>query len=285
MQETTHAIRPRTFFLLTFILSWMIWIPLDLAHFGIGPLHIPEGTSSIVRLLGVLMPATAAMILTGIHGGKAGLKALFSRLKIWRVGWKWWAAAGLIQPALLVLAAVIFNLFGGTPAIAPIPLVSAAALSINIFFLLLATLGEEIGWRGVALPGLQLTRSAAAASIILGLLWAVWHIPFWLLMDTFEQFGVLYLILNFLLVLPGTFYITWFFNHTRSSLLLPVVFHLSFNILNTAILPVTLIPAAFALFIVLDWLVVLLIFRHLEPVHAQDEDRKMDTSSVKTGAK
>ena len=144
-------------------------------------------------------------------------------------------------------------------------MVSGVAFFITVIFLLLATLGEEIGWRGVALPALQARQTALVSSIILGLLWATWHIPFWLLLDTFDQFGILYLGMNFLLIFPMTFYITWFFNHTKSSLFMPVLFHVTFNIVNTALLPVTTNIQAFGLFIAIEWIVTALIIRRLEP--------------------
>jgi membrane protease YdiL (CAAX protease family) len=262
MEKSRQQVRPSTFFLLTYLLSWLIWIPLDLAHFGIGGLSIPEGASNTVRLLGVLMPAVAALILTGLRSGREGLRGLLKRLTIWRVGWKWWAAATMIQPVLLILAALVYNLLLGQPPVTPIPIDSVSAFIITVIFLLIAALGEEIGWRGVALPSLQVRNSALVSSIILGLLWGAWHIPFWLLMDTFDQFGGLYLVLNFLL-LPLTFFITWIFNHTHSSLLMPVVLHLAFNIVNTILLPVTLNVTAFGLFIALNWLAMIPILSRL----------------------
>lgn len=265
MNKTPHPIRPSIFFLLTYLLSWVIWIPLDLAHFGIGSIHIPEATSTIVRLLGVLMPAVSALILTAIFAGRNAVRTLLGRLAIWRVGWSWWAAAVLVQPILLILAGLVYNMLGGNPLVTMLPVGVTAAFVINILFLAIATLGEEIGWRGVALPSLQSRQTALNASLILGFFWAAWHIPFWLLMDTFDQYGWTYMLLNFLFVLPGTFYITWFFNHSRSSLLLPVVFHLSLNILNTAIFPVTANQGAFAVFIAFELLVTILIIRRLEP--------------------
>ncbi len=275
------AIKPNThisptinmvhFFGLTYLLSWLIWIPLDLSHFGIGPLHIPEGISTIVRLLGVLMPAVCAMILTSRAGGRAAIRSLLGRLAIWKVGWLWWVAAVLVQPALLGLTGLLFNHAGGQPPISPAIITSVSALMVNIVFLAIAVLGEEIGWRGVALPSLQHGMSAIKASLILGILWSAWHIPFWLLLDTFDQFGWSYLALNCIFILLGTFYITWFFNHSRSSLLLPVAFHLSFNILNTAVFPVTTSPGAFAIFIAIEFLITLAIMRHLEPSVAQSQ--------------
>ena len=262
--KTVHAsfVRPDVFFIVTFLLSWSIWVPLDLSHFGIA-FHIPESTSSIVRLLGVLMPAVSAILLTRITGGRGATRELWARLVLWRVNWKWWLAAVAGQPLLLMLAAVFTNSLSGSK-VTPEPLVSASAFIVNVIMLLVATLGEEIGWRGVALPSLQVKNSAVKSSGILGLMWAAWHIPFWLLLDSFDQFGIGYLGLNFLFVLPLTFYITWFFNHSQQSLLLPVMLHLTFNIVNTILLPVTLNVTAFLVFGVLEWIVMLFIFPHLE---------------------
>jgi uncharacterized protein len=220
-------VSPAKFFGLTFALSWLIWVPLTLSHFGI-VFKIPEATSNVIRLIGVLMPAPSALILTRLTGGRDAMRNLWSRLFLWRVDGKWWLAAVAGQPALLVLAAVISNLVSDSK-VAPEPLVSASAFIVNVIMLLIATLGEEIGWRGVALPSLQQENSALKSSIILGLLWVAWHIPFWLLLDSFDQFGAGYLFLNFLFVLPLTFYITWFFNHGKQSILLAVALHLTFK--------------------------------------------------------
>ena len=268
MNTPNVTVKPATFFTLTFILSWLIWIPLALSHFGIA-FNIPESTSNIVRLLGVLMPATSALILTRLIGGRGATRNLWTRLFLWRVDLKWWLVAALGQPVLLVLAAVISNLVPDLK-VTPEPLVSASAFIVNVVMLLIATLGEEIGWRGVALPGLQQQNGAVKSSVILGLLWGIWHIPFWLLLDTFDQFGIGYLGLNLLFVVPLTFYITWFFNHSQQSLLLPVMLHLSFNIVNTILLPVTLNISAFLIFGVLEWIVAFFILQHLETGQSEE---------------
>jgi membrane protease YdiL (CAAX protease family) len=257
-------VRPAAFFGLTFLLSWLIWVPLALSHFRIGPIHVPEGISSGVRLLGVLMPATSALLLTAWAGGRGAVRGLLERLTIWRVGWVWWVVAAVVQPVLLVATGLLYNALGGRPPVTALPPVSAAALVVNVVMLALATLGEEVGWRGMALPALQQRHSALTASAILGLLWATWHLPCWLLLDTIDQFGAVYLALNYLLILPSTFYITWFFNHSRSSLLLPVAFHVAFNIVNVAWLPVTTNVRAFGLFIAAQWVIALLVLPHLE---------------------
>jgi membrane protease YdiL (CAAX protease family) len=250
------------FFLLTFLLSWLIWIPLLLSHYSIGPLKISENLSSIIRLFGVLMPMVSALILTTIQGGRAAMLHLLSRFKIWRVSWKWWAAILFVYPSVLIAAGILYNLFNPQTAVQLLQ-ITAASLLVNIIFLLIASLGEEIGWRGVALPSLLQRYNPLMASTILGLLWATWHIPFWLLIDTLSQYGAGYFALNFLFIVPSTFYMTWFFINSRGSLLLPVVFHAIFNIINVAIFPVTNTTGSFAVFVGLQLLLALIIISRL----------------------
>lgn len=89
-------------------------------------------------------------------------------------------------------------------------------MGINVVFRFIASLVEEIGWRGVALPALERRHEAFWSSAVLGVVRATWHLPFWLLLDTVSKFGVGYLLLNYLFVLPGAFYITWIYNHGSS---------------------------------------------------------------------
>jgi membrane protease YdiL (CAAX protease family) len=170
IETPVTPVRPATFFALTYLLSWLIWIPLVASHFGIGPLAVPEGTSNLVRLFGVLMPAVSAVVLSGRAEGRAGVGRLLGRLRIWRVGWRPWAAAVVVPPGLLVAIGAIWAAAGGSPPIEVVDVLSFGALAVNLVFLLIASVGEEIGWRGVALPGLEQRASALRASLVLGLL-------------------------------------------------------------------------------------------------------------------
>ena len=259
---SSQSVTPLRFFLLTFILSWLIWIPLTLSHFNIGPFKISEDLSSIIRLLGVLMPMVSALLLTAIYGGRPAIRNLLSRLKIWRVGWKWWIAVVLVFPALLIFAGILYNLFSDQPPISLLP-ITAAVLLANTLFLTIASLGEEIGWRGVALPALLQRYSPLTASSILGIVWATWHLPFWLLIGTLSQYGAGYFVLNYIFIVPTTFYITWIFINSKGSLLLPVVLHLIFNIINVTILPVTSTTNSFAVFVGLQLVLMLVIILKL----------------------
>jgi membrane protease YdiL (CAAX protease family) len=265
MNQPVHHLAPYVtplrFFLLTFLLSWLIWTPLVLSHFNIGPLKISEDLSGIIRLFGVLMPMTSALILTGVYGGRSAVRSLLSRLKIWRAGWRWWAAVLFVYPIVLIAAGFLYNVFNTQSPIELLPL-AAGTLLVNIIFLTFASLGEEIGWRGVALPSLLQRYSPLTASTILGVVWATWHLPFWLLLDVLSQYGPGYFVLDYLFIIPTTFYITWFFINSKQSLLLPVIFHVVFNIVNVAIFPVTNTTGSFAVFVGMQLvLTVVIIFR------------------------
>jgi membrane protease YdiL (CAAX protease family) len=257
------GVGPGSFFALTYALSWLVWVPLDLSRHGILLPAIPDGTSTLVRLLGVLMPAGAAIVLTARSGGRAELGALLGRLRIWRVGLRWWAAAVVLQPVILVASGLAANLLAGREVVPVVPPDSLATGLVTLVFLLLAVLGEEIGWHGVALPGLQQRTTVLRASLLLGVLWAVWHLPFWLLLESFDQYGAGYLGLNLLLIVPFSVYLSWLFNNARFSILLPVAFHLAFNVINTAPFAVTMDLTAFAILITAEWVLALLLLPRL----------------------
>ena len=245
------------YFLFVFIFSWVIWIPLVFSHMNIEPFNILENISPLIRLFGVFGPAIIAYILCK-KAGKSETSTLIKRLKIWKVSWKWWMIVVLLQPFLLILTALIYNAFGDKK------LNFNGAIDIfgvifYVIMLFLASSGEEIGWRGVALPKLQTKYNALLSSIILAIIWFIWHIPFWMLQDIYSTLGIGYWVLNFIFFLPTTVLITWFFNNTQGSILLSIVFHLCFNIVNVTIVEVTSLIVPYEILIVFEWLVLILI--------------------------
>ena len=115
-----------------------------------------------------------------ITRGKTGVVGLLRRMVRWRVGLRWYAVA-LLLPVAISLAAAVFNVLLGAQAPSSVELGSWMGL-FSTFFLLLLVPGiggawEEPGWRGYALPRLQVGRSTLFASLILGVLIVVWHLP------------------------------------------------------------------------------------------------------------
>jgi membrane protease YdiL (CAAX protease family) len=229
------------FFLLAFGISWVVWIPAALASHGFLSLQL---SPVFTGLLGAFGPSLAAIILTGVFQGKAGLRSLIGRLFVWRVGIQWYVFV-LLWPAVLSLmtSAINFLLGGPAPDFANPPILRFYPLPPEAFavgllpllpFVFLqqmfisSPMGEEIGWRGYALLGLQKTRSALAASVILGILWGVWHLPkFFTQGDPLSETFFGWFILG---IVGSTILFTWIYNNTKGSLLLVLLFHTSVNV-------------------------------------------------------
>jgi uncharacterized protein len=188
----------------------------------------------------------AALIMTGIVSGKAGIAALLRRILIWRVGLPWYGVV-LFGFAALDLAAIgIHVLLGGAlpdfakpfgrQLVGPSLNLWAAALGFMLYQVLAN--GEEIGWRGYALPRLQARYSALVASLIIGVIWAVWHVPKFLTAGDAHDYSFWFFALQ---ILAEAIVFTWIYNNTRGSLLMVLLFHAA---LNTADVFVPIIPSA-----------------------------------------
>ena len=161
-------------------------------------------------------------LVTGIADGRGGLKTYFSRIVRWRVGLKWYAVA-LFLPLVMRLAAFGLNIVSGATLSANIqsPAWPDLIIEILIVFFIIG-LGEEPGFRGFALPRLMVGRSALAASLILGVLHAIWHLP---LFVTGSDPPI-----NILIIISGAVLITWLFNNTKGSVLMITLLHASVNL-------------------------------------------------------
>jgi membrane protease YdiL (CAAX protease family) len=168
------------------------------------------------------VPFLSGVLLTAIIDGRSGLRAFFGRMFRWRVGLQWYAVA-LFLPLAIRLAAMGLNLLAGASLAAPLEWPGWATLLSSFLFpsLLLISLGEEPGFRGFALPRLLVGRSALSASLILGVLHAIWHIPL------FVFGGETPLI--FIIAICGGVLNTWLFNNTRGSVLINILLHASIN--------------------------------------------------------
>ena len=210
-----------TFFLLVFILTWVVWVPrASGAPFG------------VLGQAWTWIPAIAALLAAALTGGRGALRELGSRLVRWRVGWQWYVVV-ILGPALFSLAvAGVYTLFGGSWAEAAPPAILAGPLLLLPLFLAILTLtdglGEELAWRGFALPRLLTRYNALLASVVLGVIWALWHLPL-----LWTEGGPMYQLPVWLLLLDLTakaVLFTWVFLHTRGSVLIAMLFHGATNL-------------------------------------------------------
>ena len=172
--------------------------------------------------------------MTALTQGLAGVKALVSRLFLWRVGLKWYLIALLAPLVLEFLAVLTHSLLGDSSLFLAfadwIRLIPGQLLSLVLvlLFLVFLAVGEELGWRGYALPGLQRRFGPLGASLILGLLWGIWHIPMFYVPGS-VQYGLP--IPGYILATIGYSLIyTCIVNGARGSVLLACLYHAASNL-------------------------------------------------------
>ena len=221
--RTTTSVFPLKYFVLAFAFTWALWVPAALEARGLIPsLPIPA------TFLGAFGPLVAAVVVTAQHDGRAGLRSLLGRVLRWRVPPIWYGVT-ILGPILLYLTAMALNVaLGGQPhdlevMIGALPIV----LAISVYMLITVALGEEVGWRGYALPALQARYSALLASVILGVMWALWHLPLFFNPDTI--YGNLPFVVQLALQVPFAILLTWVYNSTGGSVLLVMLLHAVFN--------------------------------------------------------
>lgn len=228
------------FFSLAYLGSWLVWLPLFLAGNHI-LLPAAAASSGVRFLLTVLAPfagpTLAAFVVTAAADGKAGVRGLLRRYVQWRFGLRWYLVAVIGPPVVLALGVAAVY---GTAALPPmheqgLQIGATFLLTLVVNLLIGASLGEEPGWRGFALPRLQARYGPLGGSVVLGVLWSGWHIPLILTPGGVTWTGsfLLFVVLSIALTLIHT----WVYNSTRASLLAVLLLHAAVNTSTRLILP------------------------------------------------
>jgi uncharacterized protein len=223
--------RPLAAFLIgTFALTWLTVLPL-------GP---------VVYVLAVVaQPTVVAFAVLALYLGRKGVAGLWCGGTRWRVGTGWYALV-LILPALaagagwMAMSGFRFGKLTGDPLL----LVVLGGLLAGVF--------EEFGWSGVAFPALQARLGFLRAGVVLGVIWALWHLP-----ALFAAAPALHVNFSFvpflLLAIPLRILLGWIYNGTGGSILLPVLFHASVDAWRVVLLGPIVVANA-------GWLVQTLVF-------------------------
>jgi uncharacterized protein len=218
------------YFLLAFGITWttaalIAVLGLDMSASGSGmvkPLNV------LIGVMGSISPSFAAFVVTGFSEGKAGVKALWKRFWNRNMSLKWLVVILFFYDAFRLIANLIARAVDGQAY----PIIdSSTPLWMSILALVAAFIyngvAEEFGWRGYALPRFQARWSALTSSIVLGLIWMSWHVPFFfipglpLYQRDFWQWAPWLLMTSILQ--------TWFFNNTKGSVLAAALFHATMN--------------------------------------------------------
>jgi uncharacterized protein len=220
------------YFVLAFAITWLILSPGVASTLGLLDFRF-EGT--VLTVLSGLGPLLAALTATRVTEGRTGVRRMLRSMFSRQVQARWWATAILLLAGLFAMAAALGRLSGGA---APDPragvYLDGGNLLVVALLLLVGSFGEEPGWRGFALPRLQKERSPLKATLILTLIWWLWHLPtYWTLpfaMGAVQQygfvaaFGVQFVVLFILSTLC-----TWVYNGSGGVVLMPVLLHAGWN--------------------------------------------------------
>jgi membrane protease YdiL (CAAX protease family) len=209
---------------LMFLFTW----PLHLSGSGVLPIRFPW---PMYRFAGFGF-AAASILMTGVTLGPRAVITLLKRFLIWRVGWRWYASLLIIPGTYLTAIALHAAWNGITPdftattayglafgswprLIAFVPVVFLADVLGN---------GEEIGWRGYALPRLQSRYAALFSGLVMGLIWALWHLALYI-----TRMNPIWFAWYIVGVVAKSVLITWAYNGTRGSLLIATLYHATWN--------------------------------------------------------
>jgi membrane protease YdiL (CAAX protease family) len=209
-----------TFFVLTYAVMWTCFIVVAAAAI---PARSPLGTGLL--LLGTFAPSLVALWLTARAEGGTGIRSLVARVLHWRVPAAWYLfAVGYIPTIKLSVALVHRVATGAWPRFGHEPwYLIPLAIALSTPF----QAGEEIGWRGYALPRLAARFGLARASILLGLIWACWHLPQFFIAEA-DTYGQSFYV--FVLQVTGlSVAMAWLYAHTDGSLLLVMLLHAAVN--------------------------------------------------------
>jgi membrane protease YdiL (CAAX protease family) len=216
------------YFVVTFAWTWFFW--------GLGILlqvSMESAGGFLLLLLGVLGPMLTGIGFTYLTRDRAGRRDYWARvIDVKRIGLKWFLVILLFTPVLNVLAALLDVLIGGQGATWGPSLVNAVSdpisLLLSALFATLIPFIEELGWRGYVLDRLQENKNALASSLILNVVWSLWHLPMFFIPDSYQAglgVGTLEFWLFMLGVVPLGFAFTWIYNNTRRSILAVILFH------------------------------------------------------------
>ena len=232
LRRAVEAHPVASFFVLAYAFSWAVWLPMAVG--------LASGLGFVGVVVGSFGPAVAGAVVTWLDGGS--VRAWARQIVRWRVAPRWYLAAFGLPLVVVGLASVGIVLLGTDVTLAVLRDRGPTVLASYLTVALVGGGNEEPGWRGFALPRLQERYAPASATLILGVLWAFWHLPL-LPVDPATLHGLTWLrelgptvLLQILNIVGFAFLLTWIYNGT-DSVLLALLAHAGINTANSTLVP------------------------------------------------
>lgn len=210
------------YLIMTFLFTWIFWI--------IAFTSTSLSLNGLFRIVGSFIPSIMSIIFAGYYYGVNGIKKLLKKLTIWRINLLFYAFVFLYTAMSIYIPSFICSIIGVNYKIhinnniSSFQLTSPLTILICFFAVMIfgGPVGEELGWRGFVLPKLQKKLNPLISSIILGTIWASWHIPmFYFRVPGYDISFISYLLETIWL----TILFTWLYNSTKGSLLIVILYH------------------------------------------------------------
>jgi uncharacterized protein len=228
-----------SYFLIAFGFSWLMFLPGPLMYYGV--ISLSDDAVRSLAIAGLLGPILSGFIMTALTEGRPGIARLLRRMVCWRVGIRWYVFAFIGLPVTMVLATFI------RPGASESFDISAQPFFLDYLrvFISMVLIGgplfEEPGWTGFAQPRLQRLCGPLIGGLILGSLWALWHLPGFLIpsqdVTDIPPRGTVLDFVVFTLALMGLrLIIVWVVNNTRNSVFMAILVHASWNTFYSAAL-------------------------------------------------
>ena len=232
--ETRSAASLLVFFALAFAWSWTCWLLAPALK-----VHSPVAAITL-SFAGGFGPSLAAVAVVAYGDGMSGLRRWLMKCMQWRAGWHWALLAFVFPVVFMGLAAAAHVALGGSlPPSQAAGQVGMAAANFLLIFFVGGPLGEEFGWRGYALPALSLRWGWRFGSLLLGAVWAVWHLPLFYSAGTVQNH--LPMGLYALSAIASSVLFAWLFNRSHGSVVPVLVLHTAVNAWSL-IIPVMVLP-------------------------------------------
>jgi len=211
------------FFVVTYVLTGLLWLPA--IRSGQPLATVMQGPAGLLVLLATVTPSLVAIVLAGVESGQRGIGELLGQGIRWRFGLGWYAVAIFLTPLLWAIALAIGRIVGaGTP-------------EVRLDFLIpVAAIGEEFGWRGYALPRLQPRFKPLRASLLIGVVWAAWHLPYYAFPEVHPLPFAIDFSLFAVVLVSHSVMITWLYNSSGRSVLATMIYHHSIHL--ASVIPV-----------------------------------------------
>lgn len=212
------------FLLVTFTWTWLFWLPSVLS-----PTEPSNPVLFALFIIGGYGPLLGAFLLTFINERKSGVKFLWKRFWSVKIEKKWLLITFLLIPSLYILSSVIGIWFQGDPP--TLEWVSQPWVIIGYIITAFFAGGfpEEFGWRGYLLDRFQGRGNIIISSLIIGIIWGLWHLPVWLMPDETHTMGIFNYLLFILDVTFTSILFTWLCNSTNGSIFIAVMLHTMLN--------------------------------------------------------